>query len=366
MSKEKITLMVLGDVIINRDEPKSIFAHVVDVLNTPDILFANCDQTYSDKHPPAPLNPLGSDPDNIPALVYAGLDVVSLANNHTLDFGIPDLLDTIERVKKAGIKVVGVGKNISEARQPEIMERKGTKVGFLAYNCLGPDGYEAWEDKPGCAPMRAYTVYDKWDYQPGTPPRIISVAYPDDLAAMKDDIRKLRAQVDVVAISFHWGLHFQPAIIPMYAFEVGHVAIDAGADLIIGNHAHILKPIEVYKGKVVFHALNNFAAEMRRGLPPPPYPGRPGPFQMYGFKRDPETGEHPEARPTMIGKIIIDDGKIQKVSYIPCWVNKDKQPEIITRDDPKAEQVFDYVEKITRSQNLSTKFAWDGNEVLIS
>ncbi len=159
------------------------------MLNTPDILFANCDQTYSDKHPPAPFNPLGSDPSNIPALVYAGLDVVSLANNHTLDFGIPDLLDTIERVQKAGIKVVGVGKNISEARQPVIMERKGTRVGFLAYGCLGPDGYEAWEDKPGYAPMRAYTVYDKWDYRPGTPPRIITVAYPDDLAAMKEDIR---------------------------------------------------------------------------------------------------------------------------------------------------------------------------------
>jgi hypothetical protein len=68
----------------------------------------------------------------------------------------------------------------------------------------------------------------------------------------------------------------------------------------------------------------------------------------------------------MIGKIIIDGGKIQKVSYIPCWVNKDKQPEIVTRSDPRAQKVFDYVEKITRSQNLATKFTWEGNEVLIS
>ena len=222
-------------------------------------------------------------------------------------------------MNKTNIKLVGIGKNLTEARKPVILEKKGNRVGFLAYGCIGPDGYEAWEDKPGYAPMRAYTIYDKWDYQPGTPPRIITVAYPDDLAAMEEDIRKLKSQVDVVAVSLHWGLHFQHAVIPMYAFQVGHAAIDAGADIILGGHAHILKGIEVYKGKVIFHALNNFAFGMRQrahtATPPGGDPLARGArrfSEMYHFTPEPGSIWHPEAKRTLIGKVIIEDGSHQE------------------------------------------------------
>ena len=265
MKKERIILIALGDIILQGDKPETMFDHVIDVLHSGDIVFANCDQTYSDKgYNPSRGLADASGPRNIPALIHASLDVVSLANNHTLDWGYDNLLDTLERLSKTEIKVVGVGKNLAEVRLPIIKESKGNRVGFLAYGCIGPDGYEAWEDKPGYAPMRAWTIYDKWDYQPGTPPQIVTLAYKDDLAAMEEDVRKLKSQVDVVMVSFHWGLHFQHAVIPMYEFEVAHAAIDAGADIIIGGHAHILKGIEVYKGKVIFHAMNNFAVGGRR------------------------------------------------------------------------------------------------------
>jgi hypothetical protein len=364
MHKEKISLIAVGDVMLGY-EPDTLFDHVVDVLRSGDIAFANCDQVYSDKghHNPA-IFPSPSDPKNIPALVKSGLNVISLANNHTLDWGTDALLDTIERISKTEIKAVGVGKNITEARKPVILERKGTRVGFLAYGCVGPDGYEAWEDKPGYAPMRSWTIYEKWDYQPGTPPMIVTLAYRDDLAAMEEDIRKLKAQVDVVAVSFHWGLHMQPALIPMSGFEIGHAACDAGADIILGTHAHILKGIEVYKGKVIFHGQSNFAF---RPWPPSGAPSslrghsqRPGRSFRDFYKFDPA-----EVLNTFIAKVIIEEGKISKVSYIPCHINKETQPEIVTRSDPRGQQVFDYIEKISRSQNLSTKFVWEGDEVVI-
>jgi hypothetical protein len=375
MKKERMTLITLGDIILHGDEPETMFDHVIDVLRSGDIVFANCDQTYSDKGYNSSRGFADSSgPKNIPALIHAGLDVVSLANNHTLDWGYDNLLDTLERLSKTDIKVVGVGKNLAEARQPVIKESKGNRVGFLAYGCIGPDSYEAWEDKPGYAPMRAWTIYDKWDYQPGTPPRIVTLAYRDDLAAMEEDVRKLKSQVDVVAVSFHWGLHFQHAVIPMYEFEVGHAAIDAGADIIIGGHAHILKGIEVYKGKVIFHAMNNFAVGgIRHATGGEQRPrgwdfARGGKLFAERYHFTPETGSiwHPEYRKTLMGKVLIEDGKIQKVSYIPCYINKNDQPEMVTRNTPRGQEVFSYVEQISREQDLSVNFAWEGDEVLIS
>ena len=361
MEKELITLLVAGDILIDREQPETIFRHVADMLRSGDITFANCEQMYSDKGYPNMIHASYSDPRNIPALLYAGIDLVSLANNHTLDWGTEGLLDTMSRLKEAGLPYVGVGKNLKEARQPVILERKGTKVGFLAYGCVGPDGYEAEEDKPGYAPVRSWTIYDKVDYQPATPPRIISFPYKDDLAAMVEDIQNLKTKADVVIVSFHWGQHLIPRVIPMYCFDIGHAAIDAGADLILGGHTHILKGIEVYKGKVIFYSLSNFAIELGPGSLNLKVNVRQSKRlnQIYG------SMHHPEAKATMIAKAIIQNGEIKQVSYIPCYINEREEPEIVTRKDNRSSQVFDYVEDISRSEHLPVKFAWERDEVLI-
>jgi poly-gamma-glutamate capsule biosynthesis protein CapA/YwtB (metallophosphatase superfamily) len=140
MKRKSITLLGIGDILIDRKQPETIFKHVAEVLRSGDITFANCEQMYSDKGYPSPVHASYSDPRNLPALLYAGIDVVSLANNHTMDWGPEALLDTMSRLKKMGLPYVGVGKNIAESRQSVILERNGTKVGFLAYGCVGPDG----------------------------------------------------------------------------------------------------------------------------------------------------------------------------------------------------------------------------------
>lgn len=367
MKKESITLLGVGDILIDREKPESIFQHVAEVLRGADIAFANCEQMYSEKGTPSPVHTVPSSPRYLPALNYAGFDVLSFANNHTLDWGHEAVLDTMSRLKKAGLPYVGVGKNITEARQPVILERKGTKVGFLAYGCIGPAGSEAEENRPGYAPMRAWTIYEQIDYQPGTPPNIVTVPYPKDLAAMIEDIKKLKAQVDIAVISFHWGQHFLPRIIPMYCFDVGHAAVDAGADLILGGHPHILKGIEVYKGKIIFYSMCNFALELQpKTWNSPGAPSRTK--KIYNFKPDPEYPTYPmprESRATLIAKVIIEEGKIKRVSYLPCYINKQSEPEIVTRSDTRGQEVFNYVEDISRSEELPVHFAWDGDEVLI-
>jgi Bacterial capsule synthesis protein PGA_cap len=368
MVNQTVTLFGLGDIIIDREKPETIFQHVADVTSSADITFANGEQMYSDKGIASPVHTLPSNPQNISALLYAGIDVLSLANNHVLDWGPEALLDTIARLNDAGLPTVGAGKNLFEARHPLILERKGVKVGFLAYACTGPQGYEANADKPGHAPVRALTIYEQIDYQPGTPPNIITVPYPGDLLAMVEDIQKLKAQVDVAVVSFHWGQHLLPRIIPMYCLDVGHAAVDAGADLILGGHPHILKGIEVYRGKVIFYSMCNFTLEIR----PKDWNSTGAPSKtkkIYNFPLDPEYPNYPmprESRATLIVKALIENQGIKRVSYLPCYINKQSEPEIVTRQDKRGQEVFSYMEDISRSENLSVHFSWDGDEVLIS
>jgi poly-gamma-glutamate capsule biosynthesis protein CapA/YwtB (metallophosphatase superfamily) len=154
MEKEAITLLGVGDILVDRGQPETIFQHVADVLRAADVTFANCEQTYSDKGYLIRGHGTNSESRNLPALLYAGFDVISLANNHTLDWSTEALLDTMDHFKEASLPYVGVGVNITEARKPVILERKGTKVGFLAYSSVHPDGYEAKDDAAGLVPVR--------------------------------------------------------------------------------------------------------------------------------------------------------------------------------------------------------------------
>ena len=191
-------------------------------------------------------------------LTYAGFDVMSFASNHALDRGEQALFEAIDTLTTNSIAVIGAGKNIDEARKPVILERKGTKVAFLAYCSVLPKGYQATPEKSGCAPMRASTFYEQVDWPAGTAPRIITLANKDDLAAMVRILNRQELWQTSSIMSIHWGIHYVPAVIAMYQKEVGYAAIDAGVDLILGHHAHLLKGIEIYKGKFIFYSLGNF------------------------------------------------------------------------------------------------------------
>jgi poly-gamma-glutamate capsule biosynthesis protein CapA/YwtB (metallophosphatase superfamily) len=369
MKKETITFLGTGDILIDREKPDTIFQHVADVLRSADIAFANSEQTYAEGGYLIRGHGTNSESRNLPAVVAAGFDIISLANNHTLDWGVDTLLETMKKLKSAGLAYVGAGKNIEEARQPVILERKGNRVGFLAYSSVHPKGYEAEKDKPGLNPVRVWTIYEQIDYQPGTPPRIVTLPYKEDMAVMIESIRRLKTQADVVIVSMHWGQHIIPRVIPEYCVDVGHAAVDAGADLILGTHTHIGKGIEMYKGKAIFYSTGNFAAE----IGPSQTKGAGGEFartlvEKYGAILDPECPTFclpHESRRTMIVKALIEDGKIKRVSYIPCFVNKNAEPEIVKRSSPLAQEVYDYFEDISRSENLPVNFAWDGDEVVI-
>ncbi len=161
----------------------------------------------------------------------AGIDGVTLANNHTLDAGAEGLLETKRHLNASGIRSCGAGENLAAAREPEIFELGELEVGVLCYQ--GVPSYEwAWatETAPGMAPPQTYT--------------------------MREDIERLRPKVDIVVVMPHWGLEYTATPEPGQV-EFAHAAVDAGADLIIGDHAHWPKGIEIYRGKPIFYGTGN-------------------------------------------------------------------------------------------------------------
>ena len=192
----------------------------------------------------------------------------------------------------------------------------------------------------------------------------------DSLEAMQNDIRRLRPLCDILVVSFHKGLVHTPVTVMKYEQHLSYNAIDAGADLILGHHAHILHGIEQYKGKTIFHSLGNYAVSLKMAVDL-----SQGPEQwalrrkkLFGFEPDPEYPTypfHPEAVHTIIAKCCIYDGKISRVSYLPCLINKKGQPEILKHDE-RGQQVFAYMEKITRAAGLNALYKWDDDEVIIN
>ncbi|MBI4333474.1 MAG: CapA family protein [Chloroflexi bacterium] len=377
-SGDSIVIQVVGNVgpkRVEHGEPmESLFGLVHQKVKEADIALCQLEKIFSTRgclqYRDHNTWASRSDPENARALALAGFNVVSHATNRCFDYGPDALLDSIGVLRKNGMQVIGAGKDIAEARTPAIMERKGIKVGFLAYNSILPVEYEAREGKPGCAPLRVSTYYQAQGYQPGTPPRVITIAREDDVRAMEDDIRKLRNQVDVIVVSIHWGQDYLPEVLSMYQPAVGRRAIESGADLVFGHHGHIIEGIEMYRGRPIFYCLGSFAQELSFHLKPPPGGVRattvPGEYRQWlgkgetGWERNPGPKIR---RYTMMARCVVGKAGLQKVSFLPGYTNQKSEPELLSRDDPRFEEVFHYIEPWCK--DMGTTLTVEGDEVVV-
>ncbi len=362
-----------GDVGPNRPNPDEIFDGVRESLAKADLIFGQLEPCIAHTGTPAAQCrlPMRCRPESADAIRRAGYDVISFATNHCMDWGRPAFFETLDNLHMQGIETIGAGADIFEARKPVIVDLDGTKIGFLGYNSILPQDYWANEERPGCAPLRGITaaVPNEHD-QPETPVRLFSWPHPDDLDAMLDDIAKLRPQVDILMVSFHWGIHFVPKVLAQYQKYAAHFAIDAGADIILGHHTHILKPIEVYKGKVIVYSMGNFALEE---------PGRffEGKGDLTESKShqdiaalNPDMKKSKRQMPvdsykSLFIKCIIDNKEIQKVSFVPVQLDEKAVPHTLTADDPRFHDIVNYMREITEDQRIKANFTIEGDEVRI-
>ncbi len=167
-------------------------------------------------------------PVHLSTLRRGGINIVNCANNHIHDYGTAGILETMENIDSADIARIGIGKDINEARTPKIFTIKGKRIGFL--------GYSGWSFPAG--KNKAGVAYRSVD-------------------VVTEDVKKLKPTVDLVVVNFHWGEEL--AELPNASqIILAHKVIEAGADLIIGHHPHVLQGIEVYKGKTIAYSLGNF------------------------------------------------------------------------------------------------------------
>ncbi|MBO7748419.1 CapA family protein [Paenibacillus sp. MWE-103] len=211
------------------------YAKARNYLQLSDITAANLETPVTLRGTPAPNKQYvyKASPDALPALIDSGVDLVNLANNHTLDQGEVGLLDTIGYLKKVKLPNVGAGRNDAEAFKPVIKEANGIRIAYLGLTRVVPVGsWKAGPNHPGLA--ESY--------------------YPTRAVAA---IKKAKAEADVVVVMVHWGTEL--ADLPNADQKrLGHAYIDAGADLVVGSHPHVLQGFESYKGKWIAYSLGNF------------------------------------------------------------------------------------------------------------
>lgn len=370
-------IAAVGDLTVNRPEPDSIFDGVRHVITDADISFAQLESPYSDKGSRGSSGPRGTMPKdvrNYPSIINAGFDVISLASNHGLDWGEDALLDLRDRLRTDGVHPVGFGRNLAEARRPVVLERDGTKIAFLAYCSVAPTSYYAVEARAGIAPMRAMVHYEPLEPdQPGTPAEIVTIPLQSDLDNLLADVRAAREQADLVVLSMHWGIHFARAVIADYQRIVAHAAIDEGVDLILGHHPHILKGIELYRGKVILYSLGNFAFDSVKEEKGRDVVWNERRMKLYREiyrmpERDPDSAYRfqSDSKYSMIAKIQVSDKTVARVSFLPVMIDKNATPQIVSPKDPEGQEVLGYIHAITREAGLNATFEVDGTEVIIN
>jgi poly-gamma-glutamate synthesis protein (capsule biosynthesis protein) len=277
-------------------------------------------------------------PDVVPALAETGFDIAALANNHAVDFGREAFVDTIERLETAGLAVVGGGRVLSEARRPVILERNGLRLGCLAYATTVPWGYEATESQAGIAAIRVRTMYEPryqiMGEQPGTPALVITEINEDDLSMVAEDVRRLKAETDTVIVSFHWGVAFVPDPVA-YQPQLARVAIDSGAAMVLGHHAHVLQGVEMYRGAPIFYSLSNFVFD----------------------RNNPRFGLE-----TMVVTARIGRDGLERVAVLPAVLPLCGDPRPL-QDEEERRSFVEYFKRL--SAGMHVRFEWDGDEIVI-
>jgi poly-gamma-glutamate synthesis protein (capsule biosynthesis protein) len=219
------------------------FKEVKPLADAADLFVVNleCPFTTSTDKLPKNFN-FQARPELVGTLLAGGVDVVSLANNHMMDYGPQGLVDTLMTLEQARIPHFGAGRNLAEARKPAIVTVHGVRFAFLGYFFLGDRNIE---------PPQVYAT----ETTPGVAGHFNDVVAMEKM--LREDILAAKQQADVVLPFFHWGIEGTYVPAP-YQVQLAHAAIDAGAAGVLGSHPHVLQAMELYQGAPVLYSLGNF------------------------------------------------------------------------------------------------------------
>lgn len=275
MAADAVSLAVVGDVFpscANFDgDGRALdagFASVVELLRGADVALGNFELACSNRgYPVEKAITVRAEPARAAEARLLGLDVVSLANNHVMDYGPTALLDTIERLGEEGVLHVGAGRDLAAATAPVVVERNGLRIGFAAWSTLLPTGAAATALRPGLAPIPVRTAYEFDPYlvaeEPATPPTVRTWIDETAIADVVQRVAALRKEVDFLVVSVHWGSGITDSLAE-YQRPLAHAFVEAGADIVAGNHPHAVHGIELHLGKPILYSPGLFVEQVPR------------------------------------------------------------------------------------------------------
>lgn len=301
VTRKPILMEVTGDVLFSAsplnkyDSGNGITSilstDLLEKMNSADITMVNLEFPFSTRGTQMENKQytFRADPARCSILKEMGVDIVSLANNHILDFGTEALLDTVTTLNENAIRYVGAGENLEEAKKPSVITMNGRNIAFL-----------------GASRVIPITEWNATKYSPG-----VFTTY--DPTLLIEEIKAAKQTNDLVVVYVHWGIEKeeQPE---EYQRTMAKQYIDAGADLVIGSHPHVLQGIEYYNGKPIVYSLGNF---------------------VFG---------HTIERTVML-EVAINDQDICNLRLIPCET-KDAYTHTLTSDE-EIEEFFSYYEGIS-------------------
>lgn len=287
---QSITLLFAGDIMLDRGVAWQIQRHsndwlfpfrkIAPLIQSADIAFANLESQISNKgQNVGSMYSFRANPEALQGLSFAGFDILSVANNHSLDWTMNALRDSMTRLKDSGITPIGAGETRTEAYNPTIVEIKGAKIGFLAYTAHGSPAWQAEESSPGVAWL--------------------------DTTNLQDIIQQIaiaKKQADILVVSVHFGEEYQTQPSETQKL-IAQSAIDAGADIVIGHHPHVVQPIEKYKQGWIVYSLGNFVFDQ-------------------GFSKETMQGA--------LLKVVITNTKVASATLVPITLSSEFQPAVTT------------------------------------
>lgn len=283
-----MSIVAVGDILLAEDMQPLLNSHGYDfpfkylkeLIPNYDILLGNLEGPIT-QHP-FPIADTKefvykAEPDCASALKNFGFTILNLANNHILDFGVAGMLDTWCALDGVGITHFGSGKNLTEAAKGKILEIGGVTIGFLGF-------MQIWQGY-----LCSYPFYAE-DNRPGVP------MATDQL--IRQSIDQLRSKVDILVANFHWGRNY--ADVRYQQIQLGRLAVDYGADLVIGHNAHNFQGMEIYRQVPILYGLGNFT------------------FGTNGeFRQLPDTHWHHG----WIAHILMKNGVAIQLDLIPISIN---------------------------------------------
>ena len=284
----RVSFCAVGDVLLDRGVRNIIdnndfdypFRYIRKMTGSHDLAFCNLECPITEEgNPIAKRFSFCADTSYANGIVNSGFNIISIANNHTLDYGRTGFIRTSQLLSEKGLFTIGGGENQKEARRASIITKNGLKFAFFAFIDMLPDGIVYIESEAGPA-----------------------YASTEEIVR---EIEKIRDKVDFVIVSFHWGIEFNryPRIDHV---EKAHRIIDAGADLILGHHPHVLQSVEIYKERPIIYSLGNFV------------------FDQHKL----------EQCQSAIFECVFEKGKVDSISFIPV-ILEESCPRIAKKEEGK-------------------------------